>query len=94
MPGADAKAASIAVETINELLSINNQFYSSMPSASHAVSQPVSPTTPWKTSLNAQTSRCTKQNAHITKGFGANWALLTGDRAVIAEISRLPANQP
>ncbi|QYA03783.1 sensor domain-containing diguanylate cyclase [Rhizobium sp. B21/90] len=31
MPGADAKAASIAVETINELLSINNQFYSSMP---------------------------------------------------------------
>jgi diguanylate cyclase (GGDEF)-like protein len=31
MPGADAKAAVAVVETINELLRINNQFYSSMP---------------------------------------------------------------
>jgi diguanylate cyclase (GGDEF)-like protein len=31
MPGADAKAAAAVVETINELLRINNQFYSSMP---------------------------------------------------------------
>lgn len=31
MPGADARAAGAAVETIGELLRINNQFYSSMP---------------------------------------------------------------
>jgi len=31
MPGADARAAGAVLETINELLRINNQFYSSMP---------------------------------------------------------------
>ncbi|PZM07968.1 sensor domain-containing diguanylate cyclase [Rhizobium tubonense] len=31
MPGADTKAADAMVETINELLKINNQFYSSLP---------------------------------------------------------------
>jgi diguanylate cyclase (GGDEF)-like protein len=31
MPGADAKAAASVIETVNELLRINNSFYSSMP---------------------------------------------------------------
>jgi diguanylate cyclase (GGDEF)-like protein len=31
LPGADARSAAAVVETINELLRINNQFYSSMP---------------------------------------------------------------
>jgi PleD family two-component response regulator len=31
MPGADAKVAAPMVDTINELLKINNQFYSSAP---------------------------------------------------------------
>jgi diguanylate cyclase (GGDEF)-like protein len=43
MPGADAKAATVMVETINELLKINNQFYSSAPlsiSCGAATSEP------------------------------------------------------
>jgi diguanylate cyclase (GGDEF)-like protein len=66
LPGADAKAASRMLETITELLKINNQFYSALRSACPAALQLANPARRWKPLYSVPTRRCMRINGRIT----------------------------